>query len=48
MQRGLSLTRHPRVTVAGDIPVGIDGTQSYAVQGDASHYTTVAKIRAAA
>jgi alpha-ketoglutarate-dependent taurine dioxygenase len=37
-----------RVTVAGDIPVGIDGRQSYSVQGDASHYTPVAAVRAAA
>ncbi|MFF1295532.1 MULTISPECIES: TauD/TfdA dioxygenase family protein [unclassified Streptomyces] len=31
-----------RVTVAGDIPVGIEGKQSYSVEGDASHYTSVA------
>ncbi len=31
-----------RVTVAGDIPVGIDGQQSYSVQGDASYYSPVA------
>ncbi|MFC1402636.1 MULTISPECIES: TauD/TfdA family dioxygenase [Streptacidiphilus] len=31
-----------RVTVAGDIPVGIDGTASRSVKGDASHYTPVA------
>jgi alpha-ketoglutarate-dependent sulfate ester dioxygenase len=37
-----------RVTVAGDIPVGIDGRQSYSVKGDASHYTPVAGTRAAA
>jgi alpha-ketoglutarate-dependent sulfate ester dioxygenase len=37
-----------RVTVAGDIPVGIDGGQSYSVKGDASHYTPVAAIQAAA
>ena len=37
-----------RVTVAGDIPVGADGKQSYAVKGDASHYTPVAEARAAA
>src|SRR6266700_3247741 len=37
-----------RVTVAGDIPVGIDGSPSYSVKGDASHYTPVATIRAAA
>ena len=30
-----------RVTVAGDIPVGVDGQQSYSVRGDASHYTPV-------
>lgn len=28
-----------RVTVAGDVPVGVDGRQSYAITGDASHYT---------
>lgn len=33
-----------RVTVAGDIPVGIDGQRSYSIEGDASHYTTVAEI----
>jgi len=32
-----------RVTVAGDIPVGIDGTQSSVITGDASHYTVVAQ-----
>ena len=37
-----------RVTVAGDVPAGIDGSRSYSVKGDASHYTTVAKIQAAA
>lgn len=31
-----------RVTVAGDIPVGIDGKPSYSIRGDASHYTPVA------
>ena len=31
-----------RVTVAGDIPHGIDGRPSYSVKGDASHYTPVA------
>ena len=36
-----------RVTVAGDIPVGTDGRQSYSVTGDASHYTPVAGTRAA-
>ncbi len=37
-----------RVTVAGDVPVGIDGRPSYSVAGDASHYTPVAGVRAAA
>ncbi len=37
-----------RVTVAGDIPAGIDGRPSYSVKGDASHYTPVAVVRAAA
>jgi taurine dioxygenase len=36
-----------RVTVAGDIPVGVDGKQSYSVEGDASHYSPVAVIQAA-
>ena len=36
------------VTVAGDVPVGIDGKQSYSVKGDASHYTPVAAVPAAA
>jgi taurine dioxygenase len=32
-----------RVTVAGDVPVGVDGRRSYRVEGDdASHYTPVA------
>jgi alpha-ketoglutarate-dependent taurine dioxygenase len=30
-----------RVTVAGDVPVGVDGGLSYAIKGDASHYTPV-------
>ena len=37
-----------RVTVAGEIPAGIDGRPSYSVKGDASHYTPVAVVRAAA
>jgi taurine dioxygenase len=28
-----------RVTVAGDVPAGIDGGRSYSLAGDASHYT---------
>ncbi|MFD9203933.1 TauD/TfdA dioxygenase family protein, partial [Streptomyces anthocyanicus] len=31
-----------RVTVAGDVPVGIEGKESYSIAGDASHYTPVA------
>lgn len=31
-----------RVTVAGDVPVGIDGQESRTVEGDAAHYTSVA------
>lgn len=30
-----------RVTVAGDVPAGIEGKESYSLEGDASHYTTV-------
>jgi alpha-ketoglutarate-dependent sulfate ester dioxygenase len=33
--------------VAGDIPAGIDGQQSYSVTGDASHYSPVADAQAA-
>ena len=31
-----------RVTVAGDVPAGIEGKESYSIEGDASHYTPVA------
>ncbi|MEV6764095.1 TauD/TfdA family dioxygenase [Streptomyces sp. NPDC051105] len=31
-----------RVTIAGDVPAGIEGKESYSVEGDASHYTPVA------
>ncbi|MEU9958969.1 TauD/TfdA family dioxygenase [Streptomyces sp. NPDC050982] len=37
-----------RVTVAGDVPVGIEGKESYSIQGDASHYTSVATYPTAA
>jgi alpha-ketoglutarate-dependent sulfate ester dioxygenase len=37
-----------RVTVAGDIPVGVDGKQSYSITGDASHYSPVAEVPLAA
>ncbi|HZU56670.1 MAG TPA: TauD/TfdA family dioxygenase [Actinocrinis sp.] len=35
-----------RVTVAGDIPVGIEGKPSYSIKGDASHYSSVAELGA--
>ncbi|CAM5423171.1 TauD/TfdA dioxygenase family protein [Streptomyces aurantiogriseus] len=31
-----------RVTVAGDVPVGVEGKESWSVEGDAAHYTSVA------
>jgi taurine dioxygenase len=31
-----------RVTVAGDVPAGVDGRPSQVIEGDASHYTAVA------
>ncbi|CAL9455935.1 MULTISPECIES: TauD/TfdA dioxygenase family protein [unclassified Streptomyces] len=31
-----------RVTLAGPVPVGIEGKESYSIEGDASHYTPVA------
>ncbi|MFH8284212.1 TauD/TfdA dioxygenase family protein [Streptomyces antibioticus] len=37
-----------RVTVAGDVPVGIEGKESYSIEGDAAHYTPVAETPAAA
>lgn len=30
-----------RVTVAGDIPAGIDGKESYSIEGEATHYTPI-------
>ncbi|MDQ1059698.1 alpha-ketoglutarate-dependent taurine dioxygenase [Arthrobacter globiformis] len=33
-----------RVTIAGDIPVGVDGKQSQALKGDASTYSEVAPL----
>jgi alpha-ketoglutarate-dependent taurine dioxygenase len=30
-----------RVTVAGDVPVGVDGARSYSIVGDASHYSPI-------
>jgi alpha-ketoglutarate-dependent taurine dioxygenase len=40
--------RLERVTVAGDVPVSVDGTPSYAITGDAGHYSSVAATRTAA
>ncbi|MBB4715211.1 taurine dioxygenase [Streptomyces luteogriseus] len=31
-----------RVTVAGDVPVAVEGKESYVIEGDASHYSPVA------
>jgi taurine dioxygenase len=31
-----------RVTVAGDVPAGVDGGRSYSIEGDAGHYSSVA------
>ncbi|HEY2044383.1 MAG TPA: TauD/TfdA family dioxygenase [Jatrophihabitans sp.] len=36
-----------RVTVAGDIPVGVNGESSFSITGDASHYSVVADVQAA-
>ena len=33
-----------RVTVAGDIPVGVDGEHSRSLKGDSSHYSVVADV----
>lgn len=35
-----------RVTVAGDVPIGVDGRHSVQLVGDASHYSNVLKIAA--
>ncbi|KOG12402.1 hypothetical protein ADK35_34425 [Streptomyces viridochromogenes] len=43
---GLPCRLH-RVTVAGDVPVGIEGKASYSIEGDASHYTAAATPAAA-
>lgn len=32
---------------AGDVPVGIEGKESYTIAGDASHYTSVHTPQAA-
>jgi len=36
-----------RVTVAGDIPVGVEGKSSYSIKGDAAYYSTVTTVAAA-
>ncbi|MFF7259730.1 TauD/TfdA dioxygenase family protein [Streptomyces sp. NPDC008159] len=36
-----------RVTVAGDVPVGVEGKESYSVEGDAAHYTPATALVAA-
>ena len=35
-----------RVTVAGDVPVGVEGNTSYSIKGNASHYTRAAEAAA--
>jgi taurine dioxygenase len=37
-----------RVTVAGDIPAGVNGERSYSIEGDASSYSTVVEVPGAA
>jgi taurine dioxygenase len=41
---------HPRrlnrVTVAGEVPVGVDGRRSEQLVGDASHYSSVLTVAA--
>jgi alpha-ketoglutarate-dependent sulfate ester dioxygenase len=37
-----------RVTVAGDVPTGADGSRSYSIKGDASAYTEVVEVSEAA
>jgi taurine dioxygenase len=33
-----------RITVAGDIPVGVDGQHSCGIEGDSSHYSLVVDL----
>jgi taurine dioxygenase len=35
-----------RVTVAGDVPVGVDGATSYSIKGNAAHYTRLTEAAA--
>lgn len=37
--------RLSRVTLAGDVPVGVDGTSSRVISGDASHYSEIVAPR---
>jgi taurine dioxygenase len=39
--------RLERITIAGDVPVSIDGKQSYVITGDSSHYSNIAERTAA-
>jgi len=38
--------RLQRVTVAGDVPVAVDGRESYSLTGDASHYSSTEVVAA--
>ncbi|MBH0775815.1 TauD/TfdA dioxygenase family protein [Nocardia bovistercoris] len=40
--------RLTRITLAGDIPVGVDGRPSTVLKGDAAHFSIVEDVRAAA
>ncbi len=40
--------RLTRITLAGDIPVGVDGRSSVSLTGDAAHYSIVEQVAAAA
>jgi alpha-ketoglutarate-dependent taurine dioxygenase len=40
--------RLERITIAGDVPVSVDGRQSYVITGDSSHYSSIAESRSAA
>jgi taurine dioxygenase len=42
---GRQVRRLQRVTLAGDLPVGIDGRTSVVLEGDASHYSPIVEAR---
>ena len=42
---GRQVRRLQRVTLAGDLPVGIDGRTSVVLEGDASHYSPIVEVR---